>query len=179
YLLEERGVAWFRQQVESYLGRALQDPLPVEVTGIEDHLGWHEQGDGRWFRGVWVENGRIIDREGLQLRTAIREVVSRLGVDVHLTTQQNLLLVNIQPEDRAAIDDILRGHGVLAPEDLTEARRWAMACPAIPTCPLAVAESERVLPAVIDELEVALARIGLADETLTVRMTGCPNGCAR
>jgi sulfite reductase (ferredoxin) len=179
YVLEERGVAWFREQVESYLGRRLQDPLPVEVTGIEDHLGWHEQGDGRWFRGVWVENGRIIDRDGLQLRSAIREVVTRFGTDVHLTTQQNLLLVNIAPEDRTAIDDILRGHGVLAPEELTEARRWAMACPATPTCPLAVAESERVHPGVIDELEVALARLGLANETLTVRMTGCPNGCAR
>ncbi|HEX6069796.1 MAG TPA: NADPH-dependent assimilatory sulfite reductase hemoprotein subunit, partial [Longimicrobiaceae bacterium] len=179
YVLEERGVAWFREQVESYLGRRLDDPLPVEVTGIEDHLGWHEQGDGRLFRGVWVENGRIIDREGLQLRTAIRDIVSRFGVDVHLTTQQNLLLVNIDPTDREAIDDILRRHGVLSPEELSEARRWAMACPAIPTCPLAVAESERVLPAVIDELEVALARIGLADEQLTIRMTGCPNGCAR
>ena len=179
YVLEERGVAWFREQVESYLGRPLEDPLPVEVTGIEDHLGWHEQGDGRLFRGVWVENGRIIDREGLQLRTAIRDIVSRFGVDVHLTTQQNLLLVNIDRTDREAIDDILRRHGVLSPEELSEARRWAMACPAIPTCPLAVAESERVLPAVIDELEVALARIGLADEQLTIRMTGCPNGCAR
>jgi sulfite reductase (ferredoxin) len=179
YLLDERGVDWFRQQVESYLGRSLEDPLPIEVTGIEDHLGWHEQGDGRWFRGVWVENGRILDRQGLHLRTAIREVVSRFGTDVHLTTQQNLLLVNIAPEDRAAIDDILRGNSVLAPEELTEARRWAMACPATPTCPLAVAESERVHPGVIDELEVALSRLGLADETLTVRMTGCPNGCAR
>jgi sulfite reductase (ferredoxin) len=128
---------------------------------------------------VWVENGRILDRQGLHLRTAIREVVSRFGTDVHLTTQQNLLLVNVAPEDRAAIDDILRGNSVLAPEELTEARRWAMACPATPTCPLAVAESERVHPGVIDELEVALSRLGLADETLTVRMTGCPNGCAR
>lgn len=179
YLLAEKGVEWFRGQVESYLGRTLKDPLPVEVTGIEDHLGWHEQGDGRWFRGVWVENGRILDREGLQLRTALREIVSRFGTDVHLTTQQNLLLVNIAPEDRSAIDDILRAHGVVSHEELSEARRWSMACPAIPTCPLAVAESERVLPDVMSELEVALARLGLAEETFSVRMTGCPNGCAR
>src|SRR5690606_10138867 len=179
YVLDERGLPWFREQVESYLGRPLQDPLPIEVTGIEDHLGWHEQGDGRWFRGVWVENGRVLDREGLRLRTAIREVVARFGADVHLTTQQNLLLVNIAPEDRDAVDDILRSHGVIAPEALTPARRWSMACPAIPTCPLAVAESERVLPVVMDELEVTLARIGLGGETVSVRMTGCPNGCAR
>ncbi|HEX6926572.1 MAG TPA: NADPH-dependent assimilatory sulfite reductase hemoprotein subunit [Longimicrobiaceae bacterium] len=179
YVLDERGLPWFREQVESYLGRPLQDPLPVEVSGIEDHLGWHEQGDGRWFRGVWVENGRVLDREGLRLRIAIREVVARFGADIHLTTQQNLLLVNIAPEDRSAVDDILRTHGVIAPEELTPARRWSMACPAIPTCPLAVAESERVLPGIMDELEVALSRIGLADETISVRMTGCPNGCAR
>lgn len=179
YVLEERGVPWFREQVEAYLGRPLQDPLPVEVTGIEDHLGWHEQGDGRLFRGVWVENGRIIDREGLQLRTALREIVSRYGTDVHLTTQQNLLLVNIAPEDRAAIDDVLHSHGVLTADELSEARRWAMACPAIPTCPLAVAESERVLPGLIDQIEQSLDRVGLSGETFTIRMTGCPNGCAR
>lgn len=179
YVLAERGVEWFREQVEQYVGRPLADPLPVEVSGIEDHLGWHEQGDGRLFRGVWVENGRVLDREGLQLRTALREIVSRFGTGVHLTTQQNLLLVDIDPADREAIDEVLRAHGVLAPGELTEARRWAMACPAIPTCPLAVAESERVMPQLIDELEVALARLGLADESLTVRMTGCPNGCAR
>ena len=179
YLLAERGVVWFREQVEGYLGRPLKDPLPVEVTGIEDHLGWHEQGDGRWFRGVWVENGRILDREGFELRTALREIVSRFGTDVHLTTQQNLLLVNIAPEDRSAIDDVLRGHGVLSHDEISEARRWSMACPAIPTCPLAVAESERVLPDFMSELEVALARLGLANETFSVRMTGCPNGCAR
>jgi sulfite reductase (ferredoxin) len=179
YLIHDRGLAWFREQVEAELGRALKDPLPVEVNGIQDHMGWHEQGDGRWFRGVWVENGRIQDREGFRLRTAIRSIVERFGVTVHLTTQQNLLLTDIAPEDRRTIDALLLEHGVIEPATLTQVRRHAMACPAIPTCPLAVAESERVLPSIVDQLEGELLALGLGSEELTVRMTGCPNGCAR
>ncbi|MDP9348073.1 MAG: NADPH-dependent assimilatory sulfite reductase hemoprotein subunit [Gemmatimonadota bacterium] len=179
YLLDERGIDWFRAQVEGHLGRPLAPPLPVEVSGTEDHLGWHEQGDGRWFRGVWVENGRIRDTGELRLRTALRTLVERFRPDVHLTAQHNLLLVNLAAEDRAEVDAILAEHGVVAPEALSQARRYAMACPALPTCPLAVAESERVLPAVVDRLEGALAELGVDGEPLTVRMTGCPNGCAR
>jgi sulfite reductase (ferredoxin) len=179
YLLDERGLDWFRAQVEDRLGRPLAPPLPVEVSGTEDHLGWHEQGDGRWFRGVWVENGRIRDVGGLRLRTALRTIVERFRPDVHLTTQQSVLLVNLAPEQRAEVDAILTEHGVVPPEELSQARRHAMACPALPTCPLAVAESERVLPGVIDQLEVELAELGVGGEPLTVRMTGCPNGCAR
>jgi sulfite reductase (ferredoxin) len=178
YLVDERGVEWFRERVEEYLGRPLLPAAPVEVTGIHDHLGWHEQGDGRLFRGVWVENGRIADVGSFRLRTALRTIVERFRPDVHLTTQHNVLLTNIDPGEREAIDEVLREHGVLPVEELSQARRYAMACPALPTCPLAVAESERVLPGLIDELEVALARIGVADDALTVRMTGCPNGCA-
>jgi sulfite reductase (ferredoxin) len=179
YLIHDRGIAWFREQVEAELGRPLTDPRPVEVNGIHDHLGWHEQGNGRWFRGVWVENGRVQDIGGLRLRTAIRTIVERFGVTVHLTTQQNLLLTGIAAEDRRAIDALLLEHGVIEPATLTQVRRHAMACPAIPTCPLAVAEAERVLPALIDQLERELVEMGLGGEPLTVRMTGCPNGCAR
>jgi sulfite reductase (ferredoxin) len=179
YLLDERGIDWFRAEVERELGRPLAPPLPVEVTATDDHLGWHAQGDGRWFRGVWVENGRIRDAEGLRLRTALRTIVERFRPDVHLTAQHNVLLVNLREEDRAEVDAILAEHGVVAPEALTQARRHAMACPALPTCPLAVAESERVLPAVIDALDAELAVLGVGDAPLTVRMTGCPNGCAR
>jgi sulfite reductase (ferredoxin) len=179
YLIDERGVDWFREQVESYIGRPIAPPAPVELTGIDDHLGWHDQGDGRLFRGVWIENGRIRDSGSFRLRTALRTLVERYRLPVHLTPQQNLLLTDIDPADREAIDALLLEHGVLAPEDIAVARRYAMACPAIPTCPLAVAESERVLPEFIDELEVALSRLGISGEPLTVRMTGCPNGCAR
>jgi sulfite reductase (ferredoxin) len=179
YLIADRGVDWFREQVEAYLGRPLAPSAQVEITGVHDHLGWHDQGDGRWFRGIWIENGRIKDEGKLRLRTALRHIVESYRLNVHLSAQHNLLLTDIAPELREEIDAILLSHGVIAPEQLTPARRWSMACPALPTCPLSVAESERVLPGVIDEVEVALSRLGLTSEELTIRMTGCPNGCAR
>ena len=180
YLLDERGDDWFREQVEAELGRPLA-PYRDEVvlTAFEDHLGWHDQRDGRWFRGIWVENGRIRDKDDHHLRTALRTIVQRFAPDVHLTTHQNILLTNIDPADRAAIDAIPAEHGVIAPEDVLPVRRFSMACPAIPTCPLAVAESERVFPGVVDGMEQALAELGIPDQAITVRMTGCPNGCAR
>lgn len=179
YLIEGRGIEWFRARVEENLGRPLAPYRAVDVVGIEDHLGWHEQGDGRWFLGVWVENGRVKDAGAFRLRSALRTIVEQLRPDVHLTTQQNLLLTNVDAGERDRIDAILAEHGVIGVDGISPTRRWAMACPALPTCPLAVAESERVMPRVLDELEIALARLGLNREALAVRMTGCPNGCAR
>ncbi|HEX6368095.1 MAG TPA: NADPH-dependent assimilatory sulfite reductase hemoprotein subunit [Longimicrobium sp.] len=179
YLLDEQGVDWFREQVEASLGRTLAPYRDVEVTGFHDHLGWHDQGDGRWFRGVWIESGRIRDEGELRLRTALRRIVRELRPNVYLTTQQNLLLVDVAPGDRQAVDAILRAHGVAAPEGLPQVRRHSMACPAIPTCPLAVAEAERALPGVVAQLDQELSGMGLREVPLAVRMTGCPNGCAR
>ncbi|HEX8906724.1 MAG TPA: NADPH-dependent assimilatory sulfite reductase hemoprotein subunit, partial [Longimicrobiaceae bacterium] len=179
YLLDERGIDWFRAEVERELGRALLPPLPVTVSGVHDHLGWHPQGDGRWFYGIFVENGRVSDTPKLRLRSALREAAARFGVGVHLTTQQNVLLTDIPGDDRGSVERLLAEHGLVPLHQLSGTRRWSMACPALPTCGLALAESERVLPAVMDRLEAELARLGLADEAVTVRMTGCPNGCAR
>ena len=179
YLIADWGLPAFRAKVEEYLGRSLPEPLPVEVRGYEDHLGWHPQGDGHWFYGLNVENGRIIDREGLQLKTALREVCRRYQPGIRLTAHQSLIFSDLKSEDRAGVEAILRQHGVKLVEEISNARRWSMACVALPTCPLAVTESERVLPAVIDRLEAEIARLGLAEERFTIRMTGCPNGCAR
>lgn len=179
YLIHERGVEWFRREVEAHLGRDLHPAVDVETVGIEDHLGWHDQGDGRHFLGIFIENGRIKDQGELRLRTALRKIVERFRPAVHLTTQQNLLLADVRPHDRSAIDRILQEHGVIPAEEVVLARRHAMACPAIPTCPLAVAESERVLPELLDELAGELDRLGLERDELAIRMTGCPNGCAR
>lgn len=179
YLLESRGLEWFRREVEERLGGPLAPPAPVEVTGVEDHLGWHDQGDGRWFRGIRVENGRIRDREGSRLRTALRVLVERFGAGVHLTPQHNLLLVDLDPGDRDEVDRVLAAHGVAPESALGPVRRSSMACPALPTCPLALAESERVFPEVVTRLEAALQELALDPGLITVRMTGCSNGCAR
>jgi sulfite reductase (ferredoxin) len=179
YLIEERGLPWFRSEVERHLGKPLAQPLDVSVSAIQDHLGWHDQGDGRWFRGVWVENGRIKDAGDLRLRTALRTIVQRFRPDVRLTAQHNVLLTNLAPEHRADVDSILKEHGVKAIEELTPARRFEMACPALPTCGLAVSEAERVFPVVIDQLEALLHELEIDTTEITARMTGCPNGCAR
>ncbi|HEU4456993.1 MAG TPA: NADPH-dependent assimilatory sulfite reductase hemoprotein subunit [Longimicrobium sp.] len=178
YLIEDNGLEWFRARVEEQLGRPLTPPRDVRVTGVHDHLGWHDQGDGRWFYGLFIENGRISDEGPRRLRTALRTIVETLRPDVHLTPQQNLLFTNVPAARKAEVERILGAHGV-HPERLSEARRWSMACPALPTCSLALAESERVLPSLVDQVEGMLTELGLSEERIAIRMTGCPNGCAR
>lgn len=179
YLVEERGIDWVRAEVEERLGRRLASPRAPRITGTHDHLGWHAQADGRWFVGVFVENGRVLDASDLQLRTALRRVARDVRPGVVLTPQQNVLLTGIGDDARPLVDRILADHGVPPLDGLALARRWAMACPALPTCGLAIAEAERVMPGVLGDLERELTRLGLHDVPLTVRMTGCPNGCAR
>jgi len=179
YLLDKQGLDWFRDQVERELGRPLAPAASVDVSGIEDHLGWHRQDDGRSFLGVFIENGRVVDGEGRRLRSGLRRVVESVGSGVRFTPQQNLLLTDIPDRQMTFVERILADHGITRDGSLTPVRRWSMACPALPTCGLAVAEAERALPDVIAHLERELEQLGLGDAALTVRMTGCPNGCAR
>ena len=179
YLLDDRGIEWLRAEVERRIGRRLPPPAERDVSAIHDHLGWHEQGDGRWFFGLFVENGRIRDTDDAAFRSALRRVVTEFGAGVRLTPQQNVLITDIPDHERIAFEAALADFGVRCQAALSAVRRWSMACPALPTCGLALAEAERALPDVITELEADLERLGLADAPLTVRMTGCPNGCAR
>ena len=181
YLIDAQGLDWFRGEVERHLGRSLAPPAPVEVTGIEDHLGWHAQDDGRSFLGLFIENGRLRDSDDRRLRSAVRRIVETVHTGVRFTPQQNLLLTDIPDRRQGLVERILADHGVArpGPGTLSIVRRWSMACPALPTCGLALAEAERVLPDVITELEGELETLGVVDAALTVRMTGCPNGCAR
>ena len=180
YVLAERGPAWFRAEVEARAGFALEPPRPFAFQRQGDLFGWRRQHDGRWFLGLYVETGRIRDTASRQLKTALRRVVSaHPRVEVRLTPSQNLILANVPAADRDAITQILAGHGVPVENQAAAVRRASMACPALPTCGLALAESERVLPDLLDQLEALLAELGLGDEEIVVRMTGCPNGCAR
>lgn len=179
YVLEEKGAAWFRGEVEARTGFPLAAPAPMPFTRQGDLFGWHRQTDGRFFLGLYVEAGRIKDTAQRQLKTALRRIVEQHRVEVRLTPSQNLLLANVPETARADITAILAEHGVPVENQARAVRSSSMACPSMPTCGLGLAESERFLPTLLDAFETELAALGLADEELIVRMTGCPNGCAR
>jgi sulfite reductase (ferredoxin) len=179
YLVHDWGVERFREVLTSYLADAQQSPRPVEVRGFEPHLGWQPQGDGKWYYGLSVENGRVKDQDSLRLRSGLRTLIERYQPELRLTPLQDILLCNLGARDRHEIERTLATFGILRPDQISTVQRYSMACPAVPTCGLAISESERVLPRLIDELEVQLRRLGLEQEKLSVRMTGCPNGCAR
>jgi sulfite reductase (NADPH) hemoprotein beta-component len=179
YVLEEKGVDWFRTEVEQRIGSVLQPPKPYTFTRQGDLLGWHKQANGNYFLGLFVENGRIRDVDGYRLKAGLRKVVERFEPEVRLTASQNLLLVDVKPEQRAEIDRELAEHGVHSNNPFSPTRLASMACPALPTCGLALAESERMMPEFLTRIEALLTELGMQEQELTVRMTGCPNGCAR
>jgi sulfite reductase (ferredoxin) len=179
YLLHDWGVPRFKEVLEQYVGGRLADPKPLIVHELDPHLGWHAQGDDRYFYGLSIENGRIQDASAFKLRTALRKLINRLQPTLRITPIQDLLLCDLPRDARSEIELTLREHGVLRPDQLSTVQKLSMACPAIPTCGLALSESERALPKIIDQLEAELQRLGLENEKLVVRMTGCPNGCAR
>lgn len=179
YLIAERGLAWFREQVQSRLPFELAAPRPLRWEPLDDHLGWHEQGDEKLYLGVYIENGRIADVGELRMRSGLRKIVEEIRPQVRLTAQQNLILADVEPSQRARIEQLLDEHGIPRVESIPRAIRHAMACPAIPTCGLAVAEAERALPGLIREIADVLDELGLEDERISFRMSGCPNGCSR
>lgn len=179
YLVNDWGIEKFKQVVEQYYGEAIAPCRPVPPFKYEDYLGWQEQGDGKWFLGLSVENGRIKDEGKFQLKTALKTLVERYELPMHLTPQQNVILADIDPSWRADIDSTLRRCGILPVERVSPLTRIAMACPALPTCGLAQTESERIIGSVVERIETLLHQLDLADQTFQIRMTGCPNGCAR
>ena len=179
YLVEERGVAWLRAEVERRIGRSLQLPVEVSFDDVCDHLGWQKQDDEHFALGLYVESGRVKDTERVQLRTALRDVITRFQPQIRLTGQQNILLLGIRAEQRETVTTLLRVRGIETDPSALGVRRYAMACPAIPTCGLALTDAERALPDLIAEVERELEALSLADERLSIRITGCPNGCAR
>jgi sulfite reductase (ferredoxin) len=179
YTLADRGIEWFRGEVEARLPFALKPAEPLTWKPVDDHLGWHEQGDGRLYLGVYIENGRIADVGEVRSRTGLRRIVEEIRPQVRLTAQQNLILAGVEPHQRARVEALMAEHGIATVEALPRAIRYAMACPAIPTCGLAVAEAERAMPGLIRQLAGVLDELGLADERISFRMSGCPNGCSR
>lgn len=179
YLIHDWGVERFRTMVEEYYGSPLQDCTPDDVQGFDDHMGWQEQGDGLWSYGLNIENGRLYDNDHRQLKEAMREVCATLNPSVRLTAHQSVIFCDVKESDRPALEEICRRHNVPLTEETSTVRRWSMACVALPTCGLAITESERILPSIIDSIEGPLGKLGLDRNAFTIRMTGCPNGCAR
>ena len=179
YLIHDIGLPAFKAKVEEYFGGSLPEPHPSDVTGVEDHIGWFQQGDGKLFLGVNIENGRIKDEGDLRIKSGLRAVLAKFGMDTRLTALQSVILCDIDPANKAEINSILADHGIKAADELSLLRRYSIACPAFPTCGLSITESERALPGIIDELDVEIAKLGLESQKIAIHMTGCPNGCAR
>ena len=179
YLIHDRGLPWFQTEVEKRFGKKLNPIHPIAWKGFEDHLGWQEQGNGLWYFGISIENGRIKDDGKLRLKAGLKAIVERFKTDVYLTTTQDLLVSGIKEKEKTEFERLLSTYGIPLPDKLSMILKNSMACPALPTCGLAITESERTLPALIDQLEAALNQLSLGSERITLRMTGCPNGCAR
>lgn len=178
YTIEDRGLAPFRREVEKRLGFMLGEPRAFQFERTGDHLGWRKGPDGRWHLGLFVENGRISDIPGRTLRTALREIAEMHRGEMICTANQNVIIANATTASKRKIDAILEAHGISIATS-SGLRRNSMACVALPTCGLALAESERYLPGLVTQLENLLAQSGLVDDDIVIRMTGCPNGCAR
>ncbi len=179
YLIHERGLDWFRSEVEREAGFALEPARPARWEPVDDHLGWHAGQDGSWYYGLYIENGRIADAGETRLASGLRAIVDELRPTVYLTAQQNVILAGLDAAGRERLASLFDEYGIARSESYSNTLRHAMACPALPTCGLAVAESERVLPDVIRRIESVVTELGLQGERISYRMTGCPNGCAR
>ncbi|KRH95923.1 sulfite reductase, ferredoxin dependent [Cylindrospermopsis sp. CR12] len=180
YLIQDWGVDRFRAKVEEYFGKKVKPFQELPPFKYEDFLGWNEQGDGKLFLGISIDNGRVKDEGKFQLKTALRTIVEQFDLPMRLTPNQNLIFYDIVPKDRQTIQAILERSGVITnPQTISALTRYAMACPALPTCGLAITESERAIPGILERIRTLLDKVGLQKEHFVVRMTGCPNGCAR
>lgn len=179
YTLHDHGLAWIKAEIERRLGQALEPARPYAFTSNGDPFGWQQDETGHWHATLLVPCGRLVDRPGTAWLDGLRAVARVHRGSFRLTTNQNLVVAGIAPAQRPEIERLLQEHGLLAFEQASALRRHAIACVALPTCGLAMAESERYLPTLLARLEPILARHGLLQEPITLRVSGCPNGCAR
>jgi sulfite reductase (NADPH) hemoprotein beta-component len=179
YTIDDRGIEWFREALFERLGFSLSAAEPFEFRSRGDVFGWSKDQHGRWHLTLFVPEGRIRDRGQSRLLTALRELAAILKGEFRLTANQNLIVSNISDEDRPVIEKLFERHGVNLLQSLSPLRQQALACVALPTCGLAMAEAERYLPELTGKVEALLDAHGLLQESISLRITGCPNGCAR
>jgi len=178
YTIDDHGIEWFKNEVEKYLGYAFQEAKPYAFTRNGDRLGWKKGVDSKWSLTLFVEGGRVADKDNFKLKSALREVAKNITGQFILTGNQNVIIANVTSEEKKNISLILNQHGVL-PGDISGLRQNSIACVALPTCGLANAEAERYLPSLVTKIETILAEHKLLKAEIVIRMTGCPNGCAR
>ena len=179
YTLDRRGLDAFKAEVERRLGAALEPAREFRFEHNGDRYGWIQGHAGRWHLTLQVESGRLLDRPGQAWLSGMRELVGVHTGDIRLTCNQNLIIANVEAGDRALIDGIVARHGMDGYRKHSAIRQHAIACVALPTCGLAMAESERYLPQLLPKLEALLDRHGLIDTPILLRLSGCPNGCSR
>ncbi|HEV8080757.1 MAG TPA: NADPH-dependent assimilatory sulfite reductase hemoprotein subunit [Chitinophagaceae bacterium] len=180
YTVDRLGVDWFKEEVEKRAGFKLEEAKPYTFTSRSDYYGWEQNHEGLWYYTVFVENGRVLDDEKVALKSALLHVAKTGKVNFRFTANQNVIISDVDEKDKDAIDEILNQYKIFEHTDYASPiRKNAMACVAFPTCPLALAEAQRYMPSLLTKIELLLARHQLSDEEIIIRMTGCPNGCAR
>ncbi len=186
YTIDRHGLDWFKAELAARLGEDLAAPRPFRFTTNSDAYGWRQAENGEWFVTLFIENGRIVDRDSQAMMTGLREIARAHRGDLRLTPNQNLIIARIADGERRTIERLLDDHGLdhgHGPDHRSRGasvlRRHAIACVGLPTCGLAMAESERFLPGFIGKLEDIVNSCGLGEEPITVRVSGCANGCSR
>ncbi|MBF6617998.1 assimilatory sulfite reductase (NADPH) hemoprotein subunit [Pollutimonas thiosulfatoxidans] len=179
YTIDHRGLDWFKQALEERIGFALQPLRPYHFDQNGDRYGWQQGEDGRWHLGLDIESGRLWDVEGKRLQTGVREIAKILKGEFRMTCNQNLVIANVDARDRQQIDALVAQYGLDGYKQHSGIRQHTIACVALPTCGLAMAESERYAPILLPKLEALLSQHGLADAPIVLRLSGCPNGCSR
>ncbi|MGN6548345.1 MAG: NADPH-dependent assimilatory sulfite reductase hemoprotein subunit [Pararhizobium sp.] len=179
YTIDDKGLDWIKAEIEDRLGFSLEPARPYEFETNGDVFGWSKGDDGKHHYGLFIQSGRVANRDGYRLMDGLRAIAEIHEGEFRLTPNQNLVIANIAPKRRKTIEALLDEYGITGANEGTALRRNSIACVALPTCGLAMAEAERYLPALIDKLDVILAENGLQDDAITIRMSGCPNGCSR
>lgn len=178
YTIDNKGIEWFKDELNQSLGVQLQEPKPYKFTRNGDRLGWKKGTDSKWSLSLFVEGGRVADKNHFNLKTALRKIAQHIDGKFILTGNQNLIIANLSAADKKKVDTLLVENGV-NPDELSGLRKNSIACVALNTCGLAFAEAERYLPSLISKIEALLDHHGLFKEEIVIRMTGCPNGCGR
>ncbi|WP_127579324.1 assimilatory sulfite reductase (NADPH) hemoprotein subunit [Paenibacillus koleovorans] len=179
YTIDDRGLEWFIEELQQRLGWKLEEARPYTFDHNGDRYGWVKGSNNKWHFTMFIQNGRVKDDAELQLLTGLREIAKVHNGDFRLTPNQNLIIGNVSSQKKKKIEQLIETYGLTDGSALSGMRRNSLACVALPTCGLAMAESERYLPTLIDKLELILDEAGLRQEEIVIRMTGCPNGCAR